>query len=103
MTYPAIAARAAVSRTFLYDNPAARELVTAAITRADSQRRHVAADRDAQAEASWQQRTLNAEQALKAAHAALDLPNPGDLAAHVGQARHSGVAYRVRGCNGADG
>jgi len=69
VTYPAIAARAAVSRTFFYDNPAARDLITAAITRADGQRRHDAAGRDAQAEACWQQRALNAEQALKAAHA----------------------------------
>jgi hypothetical protein len=69
VTYPAIAARAGVSRTFLYDNPAARDLVTAAITRADSQQQHDIAARDAQAEASWQQRALNAEHALKAAHA----------------------------------
>src|SRR6266566_4524293 len=69
VTYPAIASRAGVSRTFLYDNPDARDLVTAAITRAGSQRRHDQAGHDAQAEASWQQRALNAEQALKAAHA----------------------------------
>jgi len=69
VTYPAIAARAGVSRTFLYDNRAARDLVTAAITRADGKRQHETAARDAQAEASWQQRALNAEQALKAAHA----------------------------------
>lgn len=69
VTYPAIASRAGVSRTFLYDNPAARDLVTAAITGTGRQRQHDQADRDAQAEASWQQRALNAEQALKAAHA----------------------------------
>jgi hypothetical protein len=69
VTYPAIAARAGVSRTFLYDNPTARNLVTAAITRADGQRQHDTAVRDAQVQASWQQRALNAEQALKAAHA----------------------------------
>jgi hypothetical protein len=69
VTYPAIAARAGVSRTFPYDNPAARDLVTAAVTGTDGQRRHDAAARDAQAEASWQQRALNVEQALKAAHA----------------------------------
>ena len=68
VTYPAIAARAGVSRTFLYDNPAARGLATAAITRAGSQRQDDTAVRDAQAEASWQQRALNAEHALKAAH-----------------------------------
>src|SRR6266702_4779883 len=69
VTYPAIASRAGVSRTFLYDNPAARDLVTTAVNRTDRQRQHDQADRDAQAEASWQQRALNAEQALKAAHA----------------------------------
>jgi hypothetical protein len=69
VTYPAIASRAGVSRTFLYDNPAARDLVSAAINRAGAQRRQDVADRDAQADASWRQRVLNAEQALKAAHA----------------------------------
>jgi DNA repair exonuclease SbcCD ATPase subunit len=69
VTYPAIASRAGVSRTFLYDNPAARDLISAAITRTATRRQHDQADRDAQAEASWQQRALNAEQALKTAHA----------------------------------
>ncbi len=69
VTYPAIASRAGVSRTFLYDKPAARDLISAAITRTATRRRHDQADRDAQAEASWQQRALNAEQALKTAHA----------------------------------
>jgi hypothetical protein len=39
VTYPATAARAGVSRTFLYDNPAARDLISAAITRVSGQRR----------------------------------------------------------------
>ena len=69
VTYPAIASRAGVSRTFLYDNPAARDLISAAIARTATRRQHDQADRDAQAEASWQQRALNAEQALKTAHA----------------------------------
>jgi hypothetical protein len=69
VTYPAIAARAGVSRTFLYDNPSARDLISTAITRASGQRQQDNADRDAQAEASWRQRALNAEQALKTAHA----------------------------------
>jgi Family of unknown function (DUF6262) len=69
VTYPAIASRAGVSRTFLYDNPAARDLISAAITRAATRRQHDQADRDAQAEASWQQRALNSKQALKTAHA----------------------------------
>jgi chromosome segregation ATPase len=69
VTYPAIASRAGVSRTFLYDNPAARDLISAAIARTATRRQHDQADRDAQAEASSQQRALNAEQALKTAHA----------------------------------
>jgi hypothetical protein len=69
VTYPAVASRAGVSRTFLYDNPAARDLIRAATTRADRQRQDDQYDRNAQAEASWQQRALNAEQALKAAYA----------------------------------
>lgn len=69
VTYPAIAARAGVSRTFLYDNPSARDLISTAIIRASGQRQQDTADRDAQAEASWRQRALNAEQALKTAHA----------------------------------
>jgi hypothetical protein len=69
VTYSAIASRAGVSRTFLYDNPAARDLISAAIARTATRRQHDQADRDAQAEASWQQRALNAEQALKTAHA----------------------------------
>jgi len=80
VTYPAIAARAGVSRTFLYDNPAARDLAAAAVTRADCQRRHDAAARDAHAEASWQQRALNAEEALKAAHAEIRTQR-----AHIGE------------------
>lgn len=92
VTYPAIAARAAVSRTFLYDNPAARRLLTAAITRADDQRLHDTAARDAQAEASWQQRALNAEQALKAAHAEIRAQRAriGEL---LGQLRDTGPEH----------
>jgi hypothetical protein len=40
VTYPAIASRAGVSRTFLYDNPAARDLISAAITRTATRRQH---------------------------------------------------------------
>src|SRR5216683_1756342 len=40
VTYPAIASRAGVSRTFLYDNPAARDLISAAIARTATRREH---------------------------------------------------------------
>ena len=86
MTYPAIAARAGVSRTFLYDNPAARDLVSAAITRTSGQRQQNVADRDAQAEASWQQRALNAEQGLKASHAEIRIQR-ARIGALLGQLR----------------
>lgn len=69
VTYPAVASRAGVSRTFLYQNPDARNLITAAITAGDDRRRRARAGRNEQAEAAWRQRALNAEDALKAARA----------------------------------
>jgi hypothetical protein len=73
ITYPGIARRAGVSRTFLYQNAAAKDLVTTAIAASGDQRRKAHAARDAQVEASWQQRALNAEDALKAAYAEIDV------------------------------
>ena len=68
VTYPAVARRAGVSRTFL-DNPDARALMDAAGTAQTAQRQRDQARQDSQAEASWRERALNAEDALKAAHA----------------------------------
>ncbi|MFF1267156.1 DUF6262 family protein [Streptomyces anulatus] len=64
LTVRAIAERAGVSATFLYENEAARALVKAAV--ADSRSRH---DRMAQqehdrVEATWRERALNAESEL---------------------------------------
>ena len=73
ITYPAVARRANVSRTFLYQNPDAKNLVTTAITASGDQRRRAQAATDAQTEASWHQRALNAEDALKIAHAEIDI------------------------------
>jgi len=67
VTYPAVARRAGVSRTFLYDNPDARALMQAAGTAQATQRQRDQAGQDSQAEASWRERALNAEDALKAA------------------------------------
>lgn len=72
ITYPAVARRAGVSRTFLYQNTEAKNLLSAAITASGDQRRRTQAAHDAQAEASWHQRALNAEDALKAAYAEID-------------------------------
>ncbi|MEX5709089.1 DUF6262 family protein [Parafrankia sp. FMc6] len=72
VTYPAVARRAGVSRTFLYQNADAQKLVTAAIAANGDQRRRTQAAHDAKVEASWHQRALNAEDALKAANAEID-------------------------------
>lgn len=64
VTFRGVATRAGVSRTFLYENPEARSLVEAAITAADQQHKHTPASQDNQAEASWRERALNAEDAL---------------------------------------
>lgn len=69
ITYQAVARRAAVSRTFLYQNPDARALVADAATRVTDRRMRDLADQADQQEASWRERALNAEDALKAAHA----------------------------------
>jgi chromosome segregation ATPase len=69
VTYPAVAARAGVSRTFLYDNADARHVITAAAGRAPADREHKLAEADSQQEASWRARALNAEAAIKTAHA----------------------------------
>jgi chromosome segregation ATPase len=65
----AVSRRAGVSRTFLYENPEARSAVAAAVADADERRGLVLADLDDQHEATWRERALNAEDALKAANA----------------------------------
>jgi len=85
ITYPAVALRATVSRTFLYENPDARALVTGAIATGTGQRVHAAAG-DTQQEGSWRERALNAEAALKAAHAEIRAQRDR-IATLMGQAR----------------
>ena len=65
----AISRRADVSRTFLYSNPDARAAVAAAIAQAGERRSRMLAEQDDKREATWRERALNAEDALKAAHA----------------------------------
>lgn len=67
ITVAAVARRAGVSRTFLYDNPAARAAVTTAAAQDGHPPRHSPAATDGQ-EATWRERALNAEDALKATH-----------------------------------
>jgi len=65
----AVARRANVSRTFIYDNAEARGAVVAAVTEAGDRRTRVLADQDDERDATWRERALNAEDALKTAHA----------------------------------
>jgi hypothetical protein len=64
----AVSRRADVSRTFLYGNPDARAAVAAAIAQAGEQRTRILDGQDDEREATWRERALNAEDALKAAH-----------------------------------
>ncbi|MFI2207782.1 DUF6262 family protein [Streptomyces sp. NPDC020192] len=65
----AVARRADVSRTFLYDNPEARATVASAMAEAGERRTHMLAEQDDEREATWRERALNAEEGLKATHA----------------------------------
>jgi hypothetical protein len=65
----AVARRAGVSRTFLYDNPQARTAVATAMTEAGERRTRMLTDQDDKQDTTWRERALNAEDALKAAHA----------------------------------
>ena len=68
LSLAAVARRAGVSRTFLYSNPDARTAVAAALAEAGERRVQMAAAQDDDREATWRERALNAEDALKAAH-----------------------------------
>ncbi|MFF7477101.1 DUF6262 family protein [Streptomyces sp. NPDC008092] len=63
----AVARRADVSRTFLYDNTEARTAVATAMAEAGERRSQMLAEQDDRGEATWRERALNAEDALKAA------------------------------------
>jgi chromosome segregation ATPase len=63
-----IARRAHVSRTFLYQNPTARQLLADFIADAESNRHRADVERSKQVEASWRERALNAEDSLRESH-----------------------------------
>lgn len=64
----AIAQRAGVSATFLYENADARSLVQAAVTDSKSRHDRVTQDEHERIEASWRERALNAEEQLTSSH-----------------------------------
>ena len=69
VTVAAVSRRAGVTRTFLYSNPQARALLADAIADTQVRTAQDLADQDVRQEATWRERALNAEDALKAAHA----------------------------------
>lgn len=73
VTVAAVARRADVSRTFLYQNPTARALVADAMAATGHQRVVDHAEHAAHIDAAWRERALNAEDALKAAHAEITM------------------------------
>ncbi|WP_246143404.1 DUF6262 family protein [Actinacidiphila oryziradicis] len=64
LTVRAIAHRADVSASFLYENTDARSLVQAAVAASRSRHDRVAQNKHDQVEASWRERALNAEDQL---------------------------------------
>jgi hypothetical protein len=67
LTYPAVARQAGVSRTFLYANPDARALISKVVSTGNG--RKAPHPGTGGQEPSWRERALNAEAALKEAHA----------------------------------
>lgn len=94
VTYPAVARRVGVSRTFLYQNPDARKLMATAVAAADDGRRRAQAGQDGQAQMAWRQRALNAEDALKAAYAEIGTQRQR-IAILMGQVRELQAEYTV--------
>ncbi|MER5214879.1 DUF6262 family protein [Streptomyces sp. NPDC002838] len=68
LTVTAIARRAGVSNTFLYENPQARPMVQDAVAATRSRRTRRVADEHDRVEATWRERALNAEEGLTQAH-----------------------------------
>jgi hypothetical protein len=66
VTYPAVARAAGVSRTFLYANPDARALIDGAISTSTAT---APGPGGSDQDPAWRERALNAEAALKDAHA----------------------------------
>ena len=68
VTVAALARRATVSRTFLYTNPGAKTAVAQAVAEEGKRASGPAVTQDEQREASWRERALNTEAALKTAN-----------------------------------
>jgi len=73
ITPTTVASRAEVSRTFLYQNSDARQLIDAAMARAATQKADDQSARAAAIEQSWRERALNAEAGLADANREIEL------------------------------
>lgn len=67
VTVRAVERRAGVSRAFLYQNATARQLVAEAVAQAEGRQNHSRQETAEAVEASWRERALNAEDALRQA------------------------------------
>ncbi|MGA4864258.1 DUF6262 family protein [Streptomyces lavendulocolor] len=86
ITMAAVARTADVSRTFLYEHAAARALVEEAMNQAAGRRVQERQATHDELEASWRERALNAESALKTAQAEI-LAQRDQIAELIGQVR----------------
>ncbi|MFD8226959.1 DUF6262 family protein [Streptomyces massasporeus] len=86
ITMAAVARAADVSRTFLYEHADARALVDEAMNQAAGKRVQDRQTVEAELEASWRERALNTEAALKTAHAEI-LAQRDQIAGLLGQVR----------------
>jgi chromosome segregation ATPase len=68
LTVAAIARRAGVSSTFLYENPQARAMVQDSVAATHTRRAHRSTAEHDRIEATWRERALNAEEGLTLAH-----------------------------------
>ncbi|MFF4534014.1 DUF6262 family protein [Streptomyces sp. NPDC001407] len=92
ITVASVARQADVSRTFLYEHADARTLISEAASRAAGRRvQDRQAEQDA-IEASWRERALNAEDALKSAHTEI-LAQRERIAELLGQVRDLQTAW----------
>jgi mRNA degradation ribonuclease J1/J2 len=82
-----VARAAERSRTFLYEHADARTLVTEAMSEAAGRRVQDRRTEQAEVEASWRERALNTEDALKAAHTEI-LAQRQQIADLLGQIRN---------------
>ena len=85
LTVRALAHRAEVSATFLYENPDARRLLAAARAAASQRRDRAATQETDRCESAWRERALNAEHALGLAHTEIltQRRRIGELTGHI--------------------